>query len=204
MDDSQNISVLEDQWLWLKQKNCPLHRYDFQDPYGPWNIYKKTFEIFILIRLYWKLLRILMGSDFIPNLQGVHQHSLEWPWGANAPMNPPVSAPAHSIYLTWLFFHIFRKQFNNTYCVNILDVDFLRKCFSLSIYCSQFQPDIYLVISLYLCIIFFNNLYTCIDCTSWNFTLSVRRGRNCCLRRRGWLHSTREVQPSCSTFRYRN
>ena len=23
-----------------------------------------------------------MGSDFIPDLQGVHQHSLEWPGGA--------------------------------------------------------------------------------------------------------------------------
>ena len=34
-----------------------------------------------------------MGSDFIPDLQGVHQHSLEWPGGANAPMHPPVSAP---------------------------------------------------------------------------------------------------------------
>ena len=34
-----------------------------------------------------------MGSDFISDLQGVHQHSLEWPGGANAPMHPPVSAP---------------------------------------------------------------------------------------------------------------
>ena len=35
-----------------------------------------------------------MGSDFIPDPQGVHQHSLEWPGGAYAPMHPPVSAPA--------------------------------------------------------------------------------------------------------------
>ena len=35
-----------------------------------------------------------MGSDFISDLQGVHQHSLEWQGGANAPMHPPVTAPA--------------------------------------------------------------------------------------------------------------
>ena len=34
-----------------------------------------------------------MDSDFISDLQGVHQHSLEWPGGANATMDPPVSAP---------------------------------------------------------------------------------------------------------------
>ena len=32
-----------------------------------------------------------MGSDFIPDPQGLHQHSLEWP--VDAPMYPPVSAP---------------------------------------------------------------------------------------------------------------
>ena len=34
-----------------------------------------------------------MGSDCISDLQGVHQHSLEWPGGENAPMHPPVTAP---------------------------------------------------------------------------------------------------------------
>ena len=38
-----------------------------------------------------------MGSDFIPDPQGVHQHSLEWPGGAYAPMHPPVSAPDHTV-----------------------------------------------------------------------------------------------------------
>ena len=37
-----------------------------------------------------------MGSDFILDPQGVHQHSLEWPGGAYAPMHPPVSAPVSS------------------------------------------------------------------------------------------------------------
>ena len=51
-------------------------------------------KIFISIIFYCKLLRISMGSDFIPDLQGVHQQSLKWPGGANAPTHPPVSAPA--------------------------------------------------------------------------------------------------------------
>ena len=40
-----------------------------------------------------------MGYDFIPDLQGVHQQSLERPGGANAPMHPPVSAPDSGAYL---------------------------------------------------------------------------------------------------------
>ena len=40
-----------------------------------------------------------MGSDFISDLQGVHQHSLEWLGGANAPMHPPVTAPVNIYYL---------------------------------------------------------------------------------------------------------
>ena len=40
-----------------------------------------------------------MGSDFIPDPQGVHQHSLDWPGGAYAPMHPPVSAPGYHVYV---------------------------------------------------------------------------------------------------------
>ena len=40
-----------------------------------------------------------MGLDFISDLQGVHQHSLEWPGGANAPMHPPVTAPVRILIL---------------------------------------------------------------------------------------------------------
>ena len=52
-------------------------------------IFKKTFKIYILIRLYWKLLRISRGSDFNPDLQGVHQYSLVLPGGANFPDTLP-------------------------------------------------------------------------------------------------------------------
>ena len=49
-----------------------------------------------------------MGSDFIPDPQGVHQHSLEWPGGAYAPMHPPVSAPDNCTFLQGCIFSIIK------------------------------------------------------------------------------------------------
>ena len=79
---------------------------------------KKIFEISILIRLYCKLLRISMGSDFIPDPQGVHQHSLEWPEGAYAPMHPPVSAPDSSSAMLKF------REYSRTAMLRIADIEY--------------------------------------------------------------------------------